>query len=135
MTRGQDARNEGGISRYLGMKRTTAINAVLLVIIIWGLAGEYLRNREMQKEIAKLEAQAAEMEGKNAALANLGDSASSEAMLEREARLKLNLRKPGEQVVIVRTSGAPDRSVTVQEVGSRPDRASNASKWWRYFFR
>ncbi|MEK7764654.1 MAG: hypothetical protein AAB368_00315 [bacterium] len=53
--------------------------------------------------------------------------------LEREARLKLNLQKPGETVVVVERSAAAAASSTARAVPVR-ERYSNVERWWLYFF-
>lgn len=117
---------------WLGLKRTFAATLAFALLIGWGLVGEYLRSRDMQQEIDRLEARAQEMADKNRTLAVLGSTVSSEAMLEREARLKMNLQKPGEQVVVVNGASGAARTETVP--AADPVAPSNAAKWWRYFF-
>jgi cell division protein FtsB len=139
MLRRDRAEKEGGVRRFLGLKRVLAANVVIFAVVAWGLAGEFLRNRDMQREIDRLDGQASQMEKKNSDLQDLGQRFSSQAMLEREARTKLNLQKPGEQVVIVRDGGRTDDGAEIEPAaGAAADEdqgPGNAAKWWRYFFR
>ncbi|MEY4722886.1 MAG: Septum formation initiator [Candidatus Parcubacteria bacterium] len=112
----------------------TVLCAVLLAVLLYGLAGEYARGRAIQDEISRLDAQAAALSEKNAALRTTGETTSSDAMLEREARLKLGLQKPGEQVVVVRgTSAQPVTDDERQADASA--KWSNPAKWWHFFLK
>ncbi len=132
-------KSEKGIWRFLGLKRVLVANAVIFAIVLWGITGEFLRNRDMQREVDRLAAQTSAMEKQNAEVEDMGKRFSSGAMLEREARTKLNLQKPGEQVVVVRTTGMEERADIARtkimdgaEAQLRP--MSNVARWWRYFF-
>jgi len=126
----------GRFRRLIGLKRVLFANLVVFAIIGWGFSGEMLRNRDMQREIDRLKEEAAQLETKNAELAQLSDRASSRQVLEQQARLKLNLQKPGEQVVVVRPGPgrAEDEPVPVRPV-SEDEPKSNPGRWWHYFFR
>ncbi|MEY4744450.1 MAG: Septum formation initiator [Candidatus Parcubacteria bacterium] len=127
----------GRIGRLLGLKRVLVANLVVFAVVGWGFSGEYIRNREAQKEVDRLKAQADELEAKNAEIADLGKRASTADVLEREARLKLNLRKPGEQVVVVEAGpglAAGGNPVPARAVGQGKP-SSNLARWWKYFFR
>lgn len=129
-----DARHgPDGLLQRLGTKRMVFVNAAVLAIVLYGLGGEYLRSRVMSKEITKLESEAAALTAKNAESLAANQAGSTQAELEREARLKLNLRKPGEEVVIVRGDPAATERVLVAD--DARGTASNAVKWWRYFFK
>lgn len=133
LERNRNEPQSSAATAWLGRKRTTAAALAAVLLVGWGLAGEYLRDREMQREIDRLEARAAEMKTKNQELEATGRTLSSEALLEREARLKMNLRKPGEEVVVVQ--GVSGQVRTESAASSPATEASNPAKWWRLFFR
>lgn len=122
------------------LRRVLALNLGIAALIGWGLTGELLRSRGMDREVARLNEQVETLEARNVELSRAADRLSGSAMLEREARLKLNMRRPGESVVVVQGGefGGP------QAVGrNEPDRAagqvagesvSNYHKWIRYLF-
>ncbi len=119
------------------MRRKTvlAANLVLLSLVTWGFGGEFMRNRDMRQEIERLQAQADALETKNFGIARIGQELASAETLEREARLKLGLQKPGESVIIIQDiePPPPPKPADAAPSNARP-RASNAAKWWRYFF-
>jgi cell division protein FtsB len=128
----------GRIGRFLGLKRVLAANVALFALIGWGFSGELMRNRDMQDEIDRLAARAAELETKNSDLEALGERMRDGALLEKQAREKLNLRRPGEEVVVVK-EGMPKSALPADAVAARETRhgepSSNVSRWWQYFFR
>ncbi len=126
------------------MRRFLVVNLALLFLMGWGFTSEMMRNGSMQEEIEQLELQAEALEGRNVELRNLAQKYSGSGMLEREARLKLNLKKPGEEVVVVRDINSPAlttegesqnifRELATEEV-KPPDQSSNIKKWISYFF-
>jgi cell division protein FtsB len=124
-------RADGRSAGWLDRKRTTAATAIVTLVVGWGLTGEYLRSRDMQREYEKLQARADEMEDKNRRLTETAGGVSSREMLEREARLKMNLQKPGEQVIVINgTSASEPEELAIDVIGED----GNAVRWWRYFF-
>lgn len=116
---------------------------LLCVVIFLFLAvssgREFWRNRQIKKTIVSLELQAAELEARNLDIAKLNAELETESFLEREARLRLGLAKPGERVVIVE-DGSTEPAVaqiggeafTEQDVIEGP--VSNLGRWSWYFF-
>lgn len=121
------------------MKTVLLLNVGILVFVAWGFSGEYVRDRKLQEEIDSLQMVAEELERSNLELVDARRRFSGKGQLEREARLKMNLMKPGEQVVVIKdplVSGA----IEAKRSGSAPDvrdpkfRSSNIRKWMEYFF-
>ena len=133
--RGVESRSDTGVLKHLRLKRMLVINIFILSVILYGLVGEYLRSREMNKVIVKLDTQAGTIEEKNGELVRLSGETSSEAILEREARIKLNLMKPGEQVVIVRGLIGADQVTETTAVAAQTGYLANPLRWWHYFFK
>ena len=124
-----------GFRRFLGMKVVLAANVLVLGLVIWGFGGEFLRNRDLQQEIDKLQAQADTLESKNLEATRLDSSFAASGIVEREARLKLGLQKPGESVIIVRdVTPLPEGKSAEPTEAPATSPPSNPEKWWRYFF-
>jgi len=134
---------------------------LVILALIWlalGAGRESYRKYQLTKEIKNLKAEISKLEGGNQQLNNLIEYFQDESYLEKEARLKLNLTKPGEKVVIVPESGsaqeAPfqedsladnnqDRDFNEGIAGLNPSlvktnqtesETPNWWKWWEYFF-
>ncbi len=97
-----------------------------------GLIGLSVRNRSIDADIARLQGQAQTLETRNVELVELLKRFETSGFLEREARLKLNLQKPGETVVVVERGNAATASSTPS--AAERTRIGNAERWWRYFF-
>ncbi len=127
------------------------INLGLVVFLGMSLGREYVRSRDIQSQIDALTAQADALQAHNLELSELATAFQTESFLEREARLKLGLKKPGETVVIVQEEAGVVPVSTVQ--GDSSVAATNADprtalteqqetlatlanpwKWWYYFF-
>lgn len=113
------------------------LNLVLFLFLAFSFGREYLRNHQVQSSIALLEQQAQALEQSNTEIASLNAQLESEQFLEREARLRLGLVKPGERVIVV-----SDQETALTDIGGAKlsDPALNtfpqslAVRWWVYFF-
>jgi cell division protein FtsB len=138
--------------RFLRFRWLLLINLVLVAVLGMSLGREYMRSRDIQTQIDELTAQAEALQAHNLELTELATAFQTESYLEREARLKLGLKKPGETVVIVQEEQGRSISTNDQgkqnasEVPSSDPRAAltqeqgalmalaNPWKWWYYFF-
>lgn len=130
-------------------KRSPKALIILVFAALTGLMGvslarESLRSRQIDREIAALQAEAERLRVKNFEISSLTRVLDDRDYLEREARLKLNLRKEGERVVVL-TDPVPAAGGGLSGPPSRKDSAgailedakegwSNPKKWWAYFF-
>ena len=102
---------------------------VFLIFVGIALVRGLSRAHSIGVQIANLQKQAKELEGRNSELAGLSDKLKDPDFVEREARIRFGLQKPGESVVVVRVpSSSPEKNQTVLE------RLTNAHAWWLYFF-
>ncbi|OGL95707.1 hypothetical protein A2348_03710 [Candidatus Uhrbacteria bacterium RIFOXYB12_FULL_58_10] len=126
------------------------INAVVLVALGFSFGREWIRNHEIQQEIARLQGEAQALQTRNLQIADLNTAFRTESFIEREARLKLGMKKPGETVVVIKEDGATSVTATDAAEGlssepadprvllvrdERDGELANPSKWWHYFFR
>lgn len=118
------------VSNRLGL--LVAALVVLAALSGAGFLREYFRSRQIDAEILSLKEESQRLQVRNFQISSLGASLQNGEYLEREARLKLNLRKDGEQVVVLRKNDAPSVSPSVQALAQDPD-WSNPRKWWTLF--
>ncbi|MBU4421968.1 septum formation initiator family protein [Candidatus Parcubacteria bacterium] len=118
------------LKKILGMK--IAGIAILLLIILFGFNffKEYSRSRALDKEIKKLEVAAKEVEAQNLDILNLATYLDTEEFLESEARTKLGLKKPGEEVISV---SLPEEANALVDNLNNPEEP-NFVLWWKHFF-
>jgi cell division protein FtsB len=142
------------IKRLLSSKVFLFFISLALIALVISVGQESYRKHQLTQEINRLKLEIERIEGRNEQLVNLMEYFQEESSLEKEARLKLNLKKPGEKVVILPQPSADESSidrVNTETVGSgslvarssreTADRLSNLSteianywKWWEYFF-
>lgn len=114
------------------------LGLIVLGFISWSITRETIRNRQVQKEIDQLREEAKKIERENTELSEKISYFESKDFQEKEAKDKLNLQSPNENVVVIK----PD--LTKGDAASVPAQAeekklvvkiSNIQKWWDYFFK
>ena len=127
---------QGKLRRVLGLRTFLIINLVILFLVTLSFGREFVRNYEIDKEIGNLEKRASSLESQNQEILELAERLNTDDYLEQEGRMRLGLKKPGENVVII--SEPEDITVPVQELGDVPasqeNNDSNPRLWWEYFF-
>jgi len=125
------------IRKLLGSKIFLFLVALILIVLVINLFRESYRKYQLAKEIDNLESEIERLEGKNQHLADMMGYFNEESYLEKEARLKLNLKKPGEKVVVLfeGSENAEERLEEARESQTdTSDQTANYWKWWEYFF-
>lgn len=131
--------------RLLELRLLSVALLLLLVFLALSFGREMIRSRSIARDVAALEAQAVALEARHLEITRLADTFQTEAFVEREGRLKLGLKKPGEEVVVIQTEPALRTGATGEAAGpslaseaslttSVAQERSNPSKWWIYFF-
>lgn len=113
---------------------------IILIFIVSVLAKKTYQWSQVQKEVSQLKNQFADLEKESNDLAALKEQFGEPWFIEQQARQKLNLKKPGETVVVpIRGEGVEE--MIVEDIGAGPvsviekESLSNPSKWWNYFFK
>lgn len=117
--------------------------AAILFIVGVSTARETYRSWKVDQEMKGLQAQVDALETKKSRVSQLIQTMQSEAALDKEARLRLNMQKPGERVFVYDIA-APDSKPTWSDTTVLNQAApveqiavnqSNPNKWWSYFFK
>ncbi len=118
--------------RFFSSQRFLAlIGLVFLVVIIFPLARTYSQRQLIENEIEGVKKQISAYESQNQQLKELALYLQSEQSLEEQARLNLNMKKPGEAVVVIEDA---KKSVVSVSASASEENVSNLTKWWRYYF-
>ncbi|MBI2984571.1 MAG: septum formation initiator family protein [Candidatus Kerfeldbacteria bacterium] len=114
------------------------VSGSLVVLFTVAIIRESARSDQVRQQVQRLRQQVTDEERRQEQLAELITYLRSQTYQEREARLKLGLRKSGERVIVVppgtvnvdaeKTNGLP-----TTPRGSRSP-VSTARLWWQYFF-
>ena len=129
-------RSSGFGRQILSSKILLILSLVILIFFSTNLVKQVINRRDLQKEVSALEGEINRLQGRNQELDSLIGY-----FVEKEARTKLNLRKPGEQIIIVEEEPAESRltetvkDVPVDLVSGEIVILTNAEKWWNYFFK
>ena len=122
------------MSNFFSSKIFVVVLVLVLSGIVIAITKESYRKYQMDKEVAGFEKEIKAIREKNESFANLLDYFNSERSSEKEARLKLNLLKEGEKLVIISSDKKPDSENQVLE-NIQKEQASNFQKWWGYLFK
>lgn len=127
-------------NKILSSKLLLVVSVLILLFFSTNLIRQIINRRDLQKDIAELESEINSLEKKNQELSNLIGYFESLDFVEKEARTKLNLRKPGEKIIVVPEEGvAPEQTQESLEedavlVYQSEVDGSNPQRWLNYFF-
>lgn len=120
------------MNKFLSSPFLIFLLVLILVGFITAVGKESYRKYQIDKEVGGLKQEIESLKEKNQALSNLLDYFNSEESLEKEARLKLNLLKEGEKLVII----TPDKKADLENQSledTQREKVSNFEKWLKYF--
>lgn len=83
-----------------------AIFLILLGFLLYSFSGQVIEMYKVRAEINKIRSQMNDLQAKNAELRKQVEQLSSNAYIEREAREKLGLVKPGEKIILEAKTGS-----------------------------
>lgn len=120
----------------------------LIIAFIWSAIACVkitYKKKQLIKESEKLQAEISKIQEENKQLGSIKNILTNPSFLEREAKRRLNLKREGEEVVIIpeSESGQVVKDAENEEIeqiggdstGVEPKEELNPKKWWRYFFR
>lgn len=103
---------------------------IIFLIVLFYLAKSTVRSYKVNSEIADLQNDIIHLEKQNEDLGQLISYLKSDTFIEQEAKLKLGLKKPGENLVVI--PGQADLESNNKEIQNIPE--TNPARWWAYFF-
>lgn len=93
----------------LNSKVFTLLSISALSFIIYGILKDRPKVLDVKNDVQKIRSQIAQLKESNQKLGEFAEYFRSQAYQEKEARLKLNLKKADEEVVIVKRQEIGDR--------------------------
>lgn len=119
--------------------RLLLFTGIVVLLLIGAEVGQELwREYKIKNDIESLKKDITKYESDNNDLEKMLEYYKTLSYKEKSARMKLNLQKPGEKVIIV--DGAEDTQKIESADGTSSlttpsnNTLSNAKKWWDYFF-
>lgn len=121
---------------FLKSKIFAVLGLMAVVWLSWSVARLWPKKITVENRVKSLEQRIAETEKSNSALAKLMAYFKSPAYLEREAKLKLNVRRSDENVVFI-FQDEKEAVIKEEKNKSLPDLEglTNFEKWIRYLFK
>ena len=101
---------------------------IILTISFVKVGKEIMLRYEIKKEINTLRGQLGELEDKTAKVDKLISYLKTDEYIEKQARIELNLSKPGERQVNLSNIGKVDNKNLAN------NQEPNIEKWFNYFF-
>jgi len=117
------------------------LGLVIFVAISVPLVKNINKQYKINTEISELEKEIDDFENKNIELNNTFKYLESDQFASEQARINLNYKKEGEEVVVIKSLDdqiaiESNNTYSVQGLNNKEEnqKTSNATLWWRYFF-
>ncbi|MFW0837736.1 MAG: FtsB family cell division protein [Candidatus Komeilibacteria bacterium] len=129
--------SQGGFRKFYNSVWFLWLCVILLALFLGATWRDYHKQSDLRDDIAALNQEITNLDQQQSDLLETLKYVQSSDFVEIEARTKLNLRKPGEKVIIV--SSDEDIANLPASKESNINRflqptISNYQKWWSYFF-
>jgi len=103
----------------------------IFIALLFGISQQFYYRYQVQKKINELNTEVANYKKQKEDLTKLIEYYQDPSNLENEARVRLNLKKEGEKVVIILpTASSTSENATSGNYENMP----NYKQWWYYFF-
>lgn len=103
---------------------------IMIVFVGVGVARTVAQNEALAHQIAVLQEETKNLTSKNSEFSEITKRFQSTSFLEREARTKFNLQKPGEKVIVFRED--PNATSTATQATNKEE--NNIDRWRHFFF-
>ena len=123
----------------------TILGLIIMAAITYPLIININKQSKINSEIKELELEISDLENKNLDLKELISYLGSNQFTEEQARLNFNLKKEGEEVVVIDNKDAvgagnlPGQPKSVyninKEANTKKKKFANPQRWWKYFFK
>lgn len=111
------------------------ISLSIIILISFPLIKKTNKRSEINNEIQNLEKEINKFESTNKSLTSLIAYLESNQFVEKQARLNLELKKPGESVVVIENKNNANFNTNNLNSAENNRKLSNQQKWWNYFFK
>jgi cell division protein FtsB len=126
-------RKKSFISKIFSFRLFVLAGVLVIVFLGINLGKEYYREYQVQKEIDSLQKEIEFLEKDNYKLSQLTKYYETDEYKEAEARKRLNMKKEGEKVVIIKPHPVNSEQSGIEDELNNKN-LPNYIKWWNYFF-
>jgi len=103
----------------------------IFIALLFGISQQFYYRYQVQTKLNELNAEVANYKKQKEDLTKLIEYYQDTSNLENEARVRLNLKKEGEKVVIILPAAT---STNENAVSDGDENMPNYKQWWYYFF-
>ncbi len=127
--------DKSGFKRFFGSRLFLLTSLIVTILIAFSYARAYYQDYTIKQEIRELQNQVKNLEKKKIESLEILKYVMSPSFVEEKARTELNLKKPGENVIVIPSQSGKDlKGYTLEDQGeSSSEYLKNPTKWWYYF--
>ncbi|HBU07186.1 MAG TPA: hypothetical protein DEB09_03820 [Candidatus Magasanikbacteria bacterium] len=119
------------VRRFFASRMFLIVAFVIAVLVALGYARAYYQDYKINQEIEALQTQVKSLEHKKLESMEILKYVTSPEFVEEKARNELNMKKPGENVLVI--DGLVESNKTKQTGPVENNDLNNQTKWWYYF--
>lgn len=125
-------RAQSPVRRFFTSRLFLIVILVVAIFLAINYARAYYQEYKVKQEISALREEVKHLEQKKIESLKILQYVTSDAFVEEKARTELNLKKPGEKVVVI--SGGDEQKRSGEQGVDEPKTRylSNPIKWWYY---
>lgn len=126
------AKEENKVKRVIRSRWFLVIALVIAVFFAFVFARAYYQDYKVRQEIESLKEEVNNLQTKKLESMEILKYVTSEDFVEEKARIELNMKQPGENVIILDNVDVDNKK---SELNTETDEKhlSNPIKWWYYF--
>jgi len=125
-------RKQSMLRRFFSSRMFLVAAIITIGLTALGYARGYYRDYTLRQEIKALEHEVSNLEKKKIESLDLLEYVTSDAFVEERARTELNMKKPDENVVVMKRDTTREAAEVAHEE-SNYEHLNNPTKWWYYF--
>ncbi len=126
------SRQESPFRRFFGSRLFLLLSLALIALVAMSYARAYYQDYTIRKEITALQEEVQQLQRKRLESMEILAYVTDDAFVEEKARTDLNMKKPGENMLILEHVGVPvEAEETIGAESRQP--IANPVKWWYYF--
>ena len=122
------------LRRFFTSRLFLIVIFAVIALTLFGFIRTYYQDYKVKQEIASLQSEVDHLQKKKFQSMELLEYVTSNAFVEEKARTELNLKKPGEHVLIIPNLQKTEESKQISPKTTQSGQnLSNPIKWWYYF--
>ncbi len=122
---------QSALRRFFSSRLFLILALICAILIAFGYARAYYQDFKIRQEISALQDDVKNLEHKKLESMEILKYVTSEAFVEEKARTELNMKKPGEKVMIIKSQVEIENKGHEEPVEKHL--LNNPIKWWYYF--